>query len=114
MSNPNLPESELLQSVLKPLLDDFQYWFSRSCHLLENEEISFLTTQQQSELLERVKQAQQAVSSSQIMFQATGGQVGIDMAVLMPWHQLLTECWKVSTRFRIEKSRSASSLTESE
>ncbi|MGB3404931.1 MAG: DUF2605 domain-containing protein [Microcoleaceae cyanobacterium] len=109
MPDHNIPESELLQSVLKPLLDDFQYWFNRSRNLLENDLIPFLTTQQQSDLLERVKQAQKAVSSSQIMFQATGGQVGIDMSVLMPWHQLLTECWQVSTRFRIEQSRSNSS-----
>jgi hypothetical protein len=109
MPNHNIPESELLQSVLKPLLDDFQYWFNRSRQLLENDNIPFITQQQQSDLLERVKQAQMAVSSSQIMFQATGGQVGIDMSVLMPWHQLLTECWQVSTRFRMEQSRSHSS-----
>lgn len=106
MPDHNLPESELLQSVLKPLLDDFQYWFNRSRQLLENETIPFLTQRQQSDLLERVKQAQTAVSSSQIMFQATRGQVGIDMSVLVPWHQLLTECWQVSTRFRMEKSPS--------
>lgn len=111
MPTPNLPESELLQSILKPLLDDFQYWFSRSSHLLENENISFLSQQQQSDLLERVQQAQQAVSSAQIMFQATDGQVGIEMSVLMPWHQLLTECWQISTRFRIEQSRSNSLKT---
>jgi hypothetical protein len=108
MPSSNLPESELLQSVLKPLLDDFQYWFSRSSHLLENEDISFLSQQQQSELLQRVQQAQQGVRSAQVMFQATGGQVGIEMSVLMPWHQLLTECWQVSTHFRIEQSRSDS------
>jgi hypothetical protein len=108
MPSSNLPESELLQSILKPLLDDFQYWFSRSSHLLKNENISFLSQQQQSELLQKVQQAQQAVSTAQVMFQATGGQVGIEMSVLMPWHQLLTECWQVSTRFRIEQCRSDS------
>ena len=76
---------------------------------MENEEISFLTQQQQSDLLTRVKHAQQGVSSAQVMFQATDGQVGIDMSVLMPWHQLLTECWQVSTRFRLEQSGSDSS-----
>lgn len=100
MLNSNLPEPELLKAVLQPLLEDFQYWFARSRSFLENEQLSFLPSEQQSELLERVKQAQQEVSTAQMMFQATGGKVGIDMAALMPWHQLVTECWEVATRFR--------------
>ena len=104
MLNSNLPEPELLKSLLQPLLEDFQYWFGRSRSFLETERISFLGTEQQSDLLERVKQAQQEVSTAQMLFQATGGQVGIDMATLMPWHQLVTECWKVAMRFRSEHS----------
>lgn len=104
MLNPNLPEPELLKTVLQPLLEDFQYWFGRSRLFLETEQISFLDTEQQYELLERVKQAQQEVSSAKMLFQATGGQVAIDMAALMPWHQLVTECWKVAMRFRAEQS----------
>ena len=104
MRNPDIPQSKLLESVLKPLLEDFQYWFERSHQLLETEEIPFLSQQQQSELLQRVQQAQQEVRSAQAMLQATDGQVGVEMAVLMPWHQLLTECWQVSTRFRMERS----------
>lgn len=104
MFNQNLPEPELLKTVLQPLLEDFKYWFERSQTLLENESISFLGNQQQSELLERVKQAQQEVSTAQLMFQATGGQVGLNMSTLVPWHQLLTECWKVAMRFRGEQA----------
>jgi hypothetical protein len=103
MLNSNLPEPELLKTILQPLLEDFQYWFERSRHLLETEQIAFLD-QQQFDLLERVKQAQQEVNSAQMLFQATGGQVGIDMAAIMPWHHLLTECWKVGMRFRAERS----------
>lgn len=102
MLNSNLPDPELLKKILQPLLEDFQYWFERSRHLLETEQITFLDEQQQFDLLERVKQAQQEVNSAQMLFQVTGGQVGIDMAAMMPWHQLLTECWKVGTRFRTE------------
>lgn len=105
MSNSNLPEPELLKTVLQPLLEDFQYWFERSRSFLETEQIAYLSTKQQSELLERVKQAQQEVSTAQMLFQATGGQVGIDMATLMPWHQLLTDCWKVAMRFRSDQSK---------
>ena len=104
MLNSNLPEPELLKTVLQPLLEDFKYWFGRSRSLLESERISFLSTEQQSDLLNRVKQAQQEVSTAQMLFQATGSQVGIDIATLMPWHQLVTECWKVGMRFRSEQS----------
>ncbi len=104
MLNQNLPEPELLKAVVQPLLDDFKYWFERSRSFLETEKISFLDTQEQSELLVRVKQAQQEVSTAQLMFQATGGQVGIEMATLVPWHQLVTECWKVAMRFRSEQA----------
>lgn len=104
MLNQNLPDPELLKTVLQPLLEDFKYWFERSRTLLENEQISFLGNQQQSELLARVKQAQQEVNTAQLMFQATGGQVGIEMNTLAPWHQLVTECWKVAIRFRSEQT----------
>jgi len=104
MLNSNPPEPELLKTLLQPLLEDFQYWFERSRSFLEDERISFLSHEQQAHLLERVKRAQQEVSSAEMLFKATGGQVGIDMAALMPWHQLVTECWKVAMRFRAEQS----------
>ena len=104
MLNPNLPEPELLKTLLQPLLEDFQYWFGRSRSVLENDKLSFLSNEQQSQLLERVKQAQQEVSTAKMLFQATENQVGVDMATLMPWHQLVTECWQVAMRFRSEKS----------
>jgi hypothetical protein len=104
MLNPNLPESELLKSLLQPLLDDFNHWFDRSATLLETEEIGFLSGEQQSDLLARVKQAQQEVRAAEALFQATGGQVGIETTMLMPWHRLLAECWQVSARFRTLQS----------
>ncbi|GAC1484233.1 MAG: DUF2605 domain-containing protein [Chamaesiphon sp.] len=102
MNNPNQPE--LLKTVLQPLLEDFKYWFTRSRSFLETEQISFLGIEQQSALLSRVKQAQQEVSTAQMLFRATGGQVGIDMTTMMPWHQLVTECWKVAMEFRSGQS----------
>lgn len=100
MPESNLSASQLLQSLLEPLLEDFEYWFARSQQLLENEKISFMTEQEQSDLLERVKQAQLEVSTSKMLFNATGKQVGLDMATLAPWHQLLGECWRVGMRYR--------------
>lgn len=109
MLSPNPPESELLKTILQPLLDDFQYWFERSRKLLETEKISFLTETQQTDLLDRVKEAQKEVTTAKTLFEATDGRVGVEMTVLMPWHKLLTECWQVSTRFRLEQSKGVES-----
>lgn len=103
MRDSNLPEAELLKAVLEPLLEDFQYWFARSRHMLETERIGFMTIEGQSDLLSRVKQAQEKVNAAKMMFSATDGQVGIDMEAMMPWHQLVTECWNVAIRFRTER-----------
>ena len=107
MLNPNLPEPDLLKTVLQPLLEDFQYWFGRSRSFLEAEEISFLGTDGQADLLARVMQAQQEVSTAKMLLNATDGKVGVEMEVLMPWLKLLTECWLVSMRNRMEKSNNA-------
>ncbi|MGL5080208.1 MAG: DUF2605 domain-containing protein [Microcoleaceae cyanobacterium] len=109
MDNPGNSELETLKRVLEPLLEDFQYWFGQSQHLLEQETFSFLTGEQQSDLLGRVKRAQQEVGSAKALFQAIGGQAGVEMSVLIPWHQLLTECWQVSARFRTEQAKGSGS-----
>jgi Protein of unknown function (DUF2605) len=104
MWNPNLPESDLLKTLLDPLLDDFQYWFGQSCVLLESQDIGFLGDANQADLLARVKQAQQEVSTTQMLLKLTDNQVGVETPVLMSWHQLVTECWKVAIRVRLENS----------
>ncbi|MDM9382515.1 DUF2605 domain-containing protein [Chlorogloeopsis sp. ULAP01] len=104
MQDSNLSEPELLKTILQPLLEDFQYWFGRSRTLLETEQLDFLGAQEQSVLLERVKQAQEEVNTAKMLFNATQGQVGIDMATLMPWHQLLSECWKVAMQYRTQQA----------
>lgn len=104
MSNPNFSESELLKTLLQPLLEDFQYWFDRASYLLESERIEFLPEAQQFDLLARVRQAQQEVSVAQMLLQATEGQAGVETSVLMPWHSLVTECWQVSIRHRLAGS----------
>jgi Protein of unknown function (DUF2605) len=104
MWNSNLPEPELLKSLLEPLLDDFQYWFSGAHSLLTTEVIADLGTEKQADLLARVTQAQQEVAAAQALFRVTNGQVGIETAALVPWHQLVSECWQVSARYRMGKS----------
>jgi hypothetical protein len=36
-----------------------------------------------------------------MLFKVTDGQAGIDTKVLMPWHHLVSECWGIAQRFRI-------------
>ena len=97
-------ENELLKAILEPLLQDFQYWFKRSRSLLESEEISFLCSQEQAELLKRIKLAQQEVSTAQMLFEATGGKAGIDIAIPICWHKLVAECWDVARRWQVLKN----------
>lgn len=105
MTSASQTERELLRLILEPLLEDFQYWFSRSRARLESEALPNLTPQSQSELLERVKAAQQEVEAARSLFKATDGTVGVEMSALMPWHQLVTECWRVA----MEAQKSAQS-----
>lgn len=102
-------EQELLKSVLEPLLEDFQYWFSRSRSLLESERLSFFTVQEQADLLEQVKKSQQEVSTAQMLFKATGGQAGIESRMLVPWHHLVAQCWDVARRWRELKTQDSQS-----
>lgn len=101
MSNQNPSELDLLKALLEPLLEDFHYWFDRAQTLLENNEIDFLGAENQADLLARVLQAQQEVTTAKMLLAATGGQVGIETSVLVPWHHLVAECWQVGMRFRM-------------
>jgi hypothetical protein len=98
MGYSNLSNADLLKSVLEPLLDDFQYWFERYRQILENEKIQLMSEQEQLNLLKRVKDAQYELNTAKMLFNATDQEVGIDMATVMPWHQLVTECWSVGMR----------------
>ena len=100
MSFSQPTEKELLKQILEPLLEDFQYWFSRSRSLLESERLSFLSEAEQEDLLTRVKQTQQEVTTAQLLFKATDGEAGIESSILVPWHKLVSECWQVAMHWR--------------
>lgn len=104
MLNPSLSDPELLKAVLAPLLEDFQFWFRRTRELLEQEHLDFLGLKDQSDLLARVRKTQQQVTVAQSLLDATEGETGVEMTVLMPWHQLVLECWQVTTRFRRQQT----------
>ncbi|MDJ0594082.1 MAG: DUF2605 domain-containing protein [Pleurocapsa sp. MO_226.B13] len=105
MSTEQPTEKELLKTVLEPLLEDFQYWFERSRKLLESEQMSFFDPQEQAQLLERIVQSQQEVQTAQMLFKATDGTAGIDSRMLLPWHQLVAECWNVAQKWREIKNQ---------
>jgi hypothetical protein len=94
------PDPDLLKQVLSPLLEDLQYWFSRSRQMLEAESLRFMTLDAQETMLDRVVEAQQAVGVAQSLLVATDGQAGVEMSLLMSWHQLVTECWALSMQQR--------------
>jgi hypothetical protein len=94
----------VLRDLLEPLLEDFRYWFQRAHDLLSRERLAFMTEVEQTHLLERVTQAQKEVATASLLFQATGHKVGVDVAALMPWHQLLMECQAVGMRYRQQNS----------
>ena len=102
----NLPDDpNLLKAVLPPLLDDFQHWFSRTIELLESTQASFMTPEQQADLLSRVRHAREQVSASQVLASATDSRAGIEMPVVMGWHKLVHDCWGVAIRIRKEQGR---------
>lgn len=106
-----MPESEqqqLLKAILEPLLADFQYWFSHSRNRLESEQVAILSPEEQADLLQRVKTAQEEVSATQSLFQATDGNVGVEMSTIAPWHKLVTECWQVAMQNRQYEQHSPS------
>lgn len=104
MLNPSLSDPDLLKAVLEPLFEDFQFWFRRTRELLEQERLGFLDVRDQSDLLARVCKTQQQVTVAQSLLEATEGEAGVEMAVLMPWHQLVLECWQVTMRFRRQQT----------
>ena len=106
MSTEQPTEKELLKTVLEPLLEDFQYWFERSRNLLESEQMPFLSAEDQNQLLAKITLSQKEVTTAQILFKAVEGEAGIDSKMLLPWHQLVAECWSIAQKWR-ESSNNA-------
>lgn len=100
-SLPN--DANLMRTILPPLLADFQHWFASTLEMMATRDVSFLTAEQQQNLLSRVQLAQKQVSASQVLSSATDSQAGIEMPVVMGWHKLVHECWGVALRSRQEE-----------
>jgi Protein of unknown function (DUF2605) len=103
---PPSADPELLKALLEPLLEDFDYWFSRSIALLESEQMSFMTRLAQQELLGRVVESLSAVTAMRSLMVAMENRAGVEMSVLMDWHKLVHECWGVSIKHRQDQALS--------
>lgn len=99
MSNTASPDPEMLRQILEPLLEDFVYWFSRSQSLLSQKRLDFISEESQKDLLARVENALKEVGVAKSLFKITGHQVGVDIATMRPWHELLIECQGVGMRY---------------
>jgi Protein of unknown function (DUF2605) len=104
MGTPQSSESELLQSLLEPLLEDIRYWLGRSLDLFKSKKLDFITDSEQSNLLHRVENALKELEVASMLYEATGKQVGIEVATIMPWHNLLLECQAIGMRYHQNKA----------
>ncbi|NKB17063.1 MAG: DUF2605 domain-containing protein [Pseudanabaena sp. CRU_2_10] len=104
MSNPSSPETELLQSILEPLLEDVRYWLGRSLDLFESQRLDFISETEQSNLVARVKNALKEVEAAKMLYEVTSKQVGIEISAMMPWHNLLLECQSIGMRYHQNKA----------
>lgn len=102
---PNDSDQALVQTVLEPLLDDFQYWFHEASTLLTSPTADTLAPEQRYPLLEQVKAAQKEVAIARTLLLATGGQAGVDTAIVGSWHQLVSQCWQVARYLRHPQSQ---------
>ncbi|MBF2097520.1 MAG: DUF2605 domain-containing protein [Gloeomargaritaceae cyanobacterium C42_A2020_066] len=102
MGHTHLPNSELVKALLQPLLRDFDYWFSQAGTLLNQEDLSFLSDEQLTDLRLRLREAQGEVQAAHALLETTGA--GIDTALLMGWHRLVTDCWHLRMRARSNRT----------
>ena len=67
--------------------------------------MSFFSAEEQTQLLEKIVRSQKEVQTAQMMFKATNGSAGIDSKMLLPWHQLVAQCWNVAQKWRESKHK---------
>jgi hypothetical protein len=104
MLSSDSSDSRFLGDLLQLLLEDFQTWFTRASLLIEEEAVSFLDVDEVADLLARLDHAQNELRATQSLAGAVGYQVGVDVSMLLVWHQLASECWHIAIRARMEQS----------
>ncbi|MEL6398170.1 MAG: DUF2605 domain-containing protein [Cyanobacteria bacterium P01_D01_bin.115] len=94
------PEQPLVQTVLEPLLEDFEYWFGETLVLLASVPAQCLEPDERAALTTQLMTAQQEVATAKTLLLATDGQAGVDIAIVGQWHRLVSRCWQTSRYVR--------------
>jgi hypothetical protein len=90
----------LLESVLAPLLDDFETSFQRGLTLLEVCPDTVLPAPARETLHRRLLKAQAELSAARALRAAAPAPMALEMATITPWHELLVEVWSLSAALR--------------
>ena len=89
----NREAGALLDELLASLLDDFEHWFQRGEELLQNCPDAVMAPEERQGMEGQLKDGRKAVS----------------MAVMNPWHGLVTEVWALAAKLGSSRSRQAPS-----
>jgi len=92
--------AELLDSLLNPLLEDFEASFRRGLTLLPCCPEQVLAAADQAELRRRLQRAQAELQAARALRAATPAPMALDMATIAPWHALVVEVWSLSAALR--------------
>lgn len=96
-----LPDAAgLLDSLLNPLLEDFDTSFRRGLQLLEICPETVLTAEAQEALRQRLQRSQAELLAARSLRAAAPVPMALDMGAIAPWHALLVEVWSLSAALR--------------
>jgi hypothetical protein len=99
-------DQPLVQTILEPLLDDFQYWFGEAETLLDSPKADCLAPTDRAAFADELQTAKQEVSTAKTLILATGGNAGVDTALVGQWHKLVNKYWQTARYIR-QQSQSA-------
>lgn len=95
-SDPGL----LLDQVLSSLLVDFEETFARGLFLLGNCPEQVCPLDRQSDLKERLIEAQACLGAARALRAASHSPMALDMGIIHPWHQLVVQVWSLAAAMR--------------
>jgi Protein of unknown function (DUF2605) len=90
----------LLESLLTPLLEDFDASFHRGLQLLELCPDRVLNKPARDTLRERLQVSLAELQAARALRAAAPVPMALDMAAIAPWHALLVEVWSLSAALR--------------
>lgn len=97
---PPADAAALLESVLGPLLEDFDSSFERGLKLLEVCPDAVLGAEARELMRSRLLEAQAQLNAARALRAAAPAPMALEMATITPWHELLVEVWSLSAALR--------------